>query len=155
MIRFIAAIDSKRGMANDETIPWYLPADRHYFREQTEHSTILMGYGTYLEFSAPLQGRHNYVASSKKEALRDGFELVNDAVSFLQDLKRDVWVIGGPGLFTQTLGMADELYLTRIHKDFKCTKFFPPFTDHFKLKSQTEEHVQNGIVYEYEIWERK
>jgi|SRR5665213_417182 len=157
MIRFIAAIDSKLGMANDQGIPWQgkVPSDVAYFRDKTVGSVVLMGYGTYKEFSSPLPERTNVVASSKDVSLSPGFQLTNDARQFLLSATGDIWVIGGPGLFAQTLDLVNELYLTRIEGDFGCTKFFPEFIDMFEEVSSTEPITENGISLHFEIWQVK
>lgn len=157
MIRFIAAIDSKFGMANDHGIPWQgkVPSDVAYFRRKTLGSTVLMGYGTYKEFDSPLPGRTNIVASSSSTSLLPGFELTSDARQFLLSTTSNVWVIGGPGLFAQTLDLADELYLTRIKGDFGCSKFFPEFSHQFKKLSSTEPISENGISLHFEVWRRR
>ena len=157
MIRFIAAIDSKLGMANDQGIPWQgkVPSDVAYFRDKTIDGVVLMGYGTYKEFTSPLPGRTNVVASSKAVSLLPGFQLTNDARQFLLEASSDIWVIGGPGLFVQTLDLVDELYLTIIEGDFGCTKFFPEFMSRFEKLSSTEPIAENGISLHFEIWKVK
>jgi dihydrofolate reductase len=157
MIRFIAAIDSKLGMADDQGIPWQgkVPSDVTYFRAKTVGGTVLMGYGTYREFTSPLPERTNVVASIKNVSLSPGFELTNDARRFLLSAGGDIWVIGGPGLFAQTLDLAEELYLTVIEGDFGCTKFFPEFTDRFDMVSSTDPLTENGISLHFEIWQAK
>lgn len=157
MIRFIAAIDNKRGMANEQGIPWQgkVPGDIAYFREKTLHKNVLMGYRTYTEFAKPLSDRRNLVATTKNEQLHQGFEAVPDAHKFLQDSKEDIWVIGGPGLFESVLDLADELYLTRLQTDFNCTKFFPEFETTFKLSKRSEPIFENGISYYFEVWEKR
>jgi dihydrofolate reductase len=154
MIRFIAAIDSKLGLANDQGIPWQgrLPTDIAYFRKKTIGSTLLMGYGTYKELTKPFPGRINVVASSKKLSLLPGFKLTNDARKFLSEASSDAWVIGGSGLFMTTLDLADELYLTRIKGDFGCSKFFPEFTARFEIESSSKKITENGISFHYEVW---
>lgn len=143
-------------MANEHGIPWQgkIPGDVAYFREKTLHSNVLMGYGTYLEFTQQLTDRHNYVATSKDEKLREGFKHIKEARSFLNNLKEDIWVIGGPGLFSSVLDLADELYLTRLLKDFDCTKFFPEFENKFRLSGKSEPITENGISYYFEVWEQ-
>jgi dihydrofolate reductase len=72
MIRLIAAMDSRRGMATASGIPGKLPGDTAYFRERTTTGVILMGRGTYDEFAAPLHGRESFVLSAKSGVLRTG-----------------------------------------------------------------------------------
>ena len=157
MIRFICAMDSKQGIANEGGIPWQgkLPTDVAYFRKKTLHSTIMMGAGWYAEQQKPLPDRLNVVATTTTEQLRPGFEKVSDARLYLQDAGVDVWVGGGAGLFASTLDLADELYITQLDGDFGCTKFFPKFSDDFTLVSQTEPQTENGITFRFQVWQRR
>lgn len=157
MIRFIAAIDSKQGMADDHGIPWQgkLPTDVQYFRAKTSSDMVLMGFGTYIELKEPLSERRNLVATTKPGELRQGFEAVHDARKFLIEAQEDVWVIGGAVLFTATIDLADELYLTQLEDDFRCTKFFPEFKHDFELMSESEPHTENDITYTFQVWRRR
>ncbi len=155
MIRFIAAIDEKRGIADDEGIPWDLPKEAGYFVDQISSGLILMGYGTYIELKEPFHNRTNYVATRKRQTLRDGFELVEDADAFLENTEDDIWVIGGAKLFESTLEKADELYITQIEQDFKCTKFFPEFKGKFELAKRSDPQIERGVTYRFEIWRKK
>lgn len=158
MIRAIAAIDEKRGMANDSGIPWRkkVHQDVAYFREKTSEGDIIMGYGTYLEFNQPIQNHQNYVATNKTENLKPGFIKVSDARQFLKNYQgKLMWNIGGAGLLEQTIVLMDELYITQIEGDFGCTKFFPEFKNTFQLKSESEPIAENGINYTFQVWRRK
>jgi len=157
MIRFIAAIDERRGLANEHGIPWQskVPTDAAYFRSKTIHSNLMMGYGWYVEQKLPLPERRNLVATTNPEPLREGFERVTDAREFLQNATEDIWVGGGAILFTNTLDLADELYITQLNGDFQCTKFFPEFEGSFVLKSKSEPITENNITFWFEIWQRK
>jgi dihydrofolate reductase len=156
MIRFIAATDEKRGLANDEGIPWQgkVPSDVRYYHEKLKRGLILLGYGTYVELSKPMDNRLNYVATTNNEALREGFEPVGDARVFLQQAKEDVWCLGGAGLFATTIDLADELYLTQLEGDYGCTKFFPEYEKDFELASKSEPITENGITYRFTVWKR-
>lgn len=157
MINLIAAIDSKRGIADEKGIPWQgrLPGDVAYFRQKTIGGTVVMGYATYAEFDEPLSDRRNVVASRTQRKLREGFELVTDIDTFINQQDEDVWVIGGAGLFATIIEKADRLYLSMIDRDFHCTKFFPEYSHRFKLIDQGEVHTENSIEYRFTIWERR
>lgn len=157
MIRFIAAIDNKRGLADEHGIPWQgkLPTDVAYFRSKTINGIVMMGYGWYQEQKEPLPNRRNLVAYPNNEAMRPGFERVKDAREFLKDTKEDVWVGGGAALFASTLDLADELYLTKIEADFNCTKFFPEYEKDFELASESGPITENGITFRFTVWKPK
>lgn len=156
MIRFIAALDSKRGIANEHGIPWQgkIPADVAQFRAKTINSNVLMGYGWYKEQQQPLPDRRNFVATSNPEPLRPGFELVTDARAFLREFHEDIWVGGGAALFESTLDLADELHLTHLDGDFKCTKFFPDFEDKYVLVEKSKPITENSISYYFATYRR-
>jgi dihydrofolate reductase len=151
----VAAIDEKRGLADEHGIPWLgkIPTDVKHYHAEIDGGIILMGYGTYVELSKPFPGR-NLVASSQAEELRPGFELVANAREFLQNSQEDVWIFGGAGLFASTFDFATNLHLTRLNGDFHCTKFFPEFEDRFALTSQSEPITENGITFRFETWQR-
>jgi dihydrofolate reductase len=156
MIRLIAAMDSKRGIATASGIPWKLPGDTAYFREQTARGLILMGRTTYNEFTSPLHGRENYVLSADPGPLRTGFQ----AVGSLDQLRvshpgEDIWVIGGAAVYAETIPEAGELLITEVLGDFNCTKFFPSFTGEFRLSVQSDDRQDGGVTYRFETWQRR
>lgn len=147
----IAAIDSLRGIADDNGIPWNLPSDKEYYRNKIKSSIVLMGRNTYESHAAPLSNRVNYVLTSHVEPLRAGFHAIDDLDSFLaQNL--DIWVVGGSGVFEALIDKADELYITQVNGDFKCTKFFPSFESKFELDAKKKIKKENGILFQYQIW---
>ncbi len=155
MIKFIAAIDDRQGLADDNGIPWHIPTDLQYFRDHTVHNVIMMGYNTYLEFTKPLSSRRNLVATTKDEVLKPGFERVAEAHDFLSHYRGDIWVIGGAGLFAATLDLADELYLTELEGDFNCTKFFPAYDADFVLTKKGVPIHENGVTFRFNVYSRK
>jgi dihydrofolate reductase len=157
MIKFIAALDQKLGIADDRGIPWFgrTPTDMAYFRSKTEGGINVMGMGVYKELEEPLPNRQNFVATHNDEPLKQGFLPVHDLVQFLRGQTEDVWVIGGAAIFASTIDMADELYLTEIEADFNCTKFFPPFAEEFELVSRSEPITENGLTFTFCIYRRK
>lgn len=155
MIKYIVAVDEKNGMANDEGIPWHLPEDVRYFRDQTKGSIVLMGFNTYLEFKSPLPDRQNLVVSRDDRPLREGFSPVVDVDKLIAETDKDIWVIGGAKLFSSLLYKVDELYITKLEGDFNCTKFFIDYSKDFELVSESEPKEDNGIRFRFTLYRRK
>jgi dihydrofolate reductase len=156
VIRDIAAIDDRLGLATDKGIPWHVPADVEHFRAATASSQVLMGYATYTEFENPMPGRTNYVATRRTTSLRDGFTPISDVSSFLSHLTADLWIIGGAMLYDVTLDAVEELVLTRVHGDFGCTKFFPPFdTAFFLVTDEPQPPVEGEPEIRFQTWRRR
>jgi len=155
MIRLIAAIDSRRGIATDPGIPWKLPGDTAYFHEKTTTGLIVMGWATYNEFAAPLHERENYVLTADSTPLRGGFESVGSLGQLVgMHPDEDVWVIGGATVYAETISDADALFLTQVVGDFGCTKFFPTYETDFRLETQSHDHQDGGTTYRFETWRR-
>ena len=154
MVFAVVAIDEKRGLADDNGIPWDLPTDKKYFRDLVKDKDILMGYGTYVEFTKPMTTGKSFVATSKA-ITKSGFIIVDDPTQLLQNAKSDIWVIGGAGLFDAIWQLVDILYVTQIKGDFGCTKFMPVYTDDFVRIKKEIPLIENGATFWYEVWERK
>ena len=156
MIRLIAAIDRKQGIAKHGFQPWSIPADEQYFADQTKSqgAEILMGSTTFKVIGAALPDRQNYVLSHDKTPL-EGATVINDLHAFLTSYTdKDLWVIGGANVYSQVIetGLADELYLTEIEADFGCDQFFPKFDPEYTVEQQSELHEQNGFIFRYKVY---
>jgi dihydrofolate reductase len=155
MIRLIAALDSRRGIATDSGIPWKLPGDTAYFHDKTASGIILMGRATYNEFAGPLHERENFVLTADSGLLRIGFRAVGNLDQLVADHPdEDIWVIGGATVYAETIAEAQELLLTQVVGDFDCTKFFPPYEAEFRLTAQGDDRQDGGITYRFETWQR-
>jgi dihydrofolate reductase len=159
MIRLIAAVDQKMGIAKQGRQPWSLPADEQYFREQTMRhgGVLLMGRKTHEVISRALPRRISYVLSRDPQATDTAPAI--DSVHFIPDPQLavqkhpDLWVIGGADVYRQLLPQADELYLTIIAADFGCDQFFPGFADQgFIQVSRSLQYIENGLAYRYEVY---
>nr|AIA11312.1 Dihydrofolate reductase [uncultured bacterium] len=158
MIRAIAAIDDKLGIAAEGhppyDIPWDIPIEVQRFKELTMGGIVVMGRRTYGTLTNPLPGRRNIVVSHNLSAVREGFELVTDIEDFLNTAAGDVWIIGGAEMYAAVLHRCDELYLTQVRGNYRCDRFFPNFEGRFKLIDESPEQEQNGYRFTYATYTR-
>lgn len=155
MIRLIAAIDRRRGIAKHHFRPWYIPDDQAYFAKMTKTNggILLVGATTFATAfrSKPLEDRTMYVLSSKEQAI-DGVEVVSNLHEWLEKLaNQDVWIVGGESVYEQIMNAdkADELYITDIDADFGCDQFFPEYEAKFHVEDKSEDLEQNGFRFNY------
>jgi dihydrofolate reductase len=159
MIRLIAAIDRKRGIAKNGIMPWNIPEDEQFFTDQTKSlgGNVLSGGTTFRDAynSQPLAGRQNYILTRSTDPI-EGATVVNNIEKFLNEFTDDLWVAGGAKVFDEVikLGKADELYLTLIDADFGCDTIFPEY-DGFGLIDKGEDREQNGFHFKYARFWRK
>src|SRR4030095_2100635 len=109
MIRVIAAIDSKYGLAKDKGIPWKLPTDVNNMHELIKGGVLLMGYRTYKELDRPPEGDRCFVLTDELEPMRQGFEPITELGTFMKNSPENLWLFGGANLFAQTIKYAEML----------------------------------------------
>jgi len=155
MIKILAAIDQKRGLAKGNSLPWNLPNDVKRYRElmKTEGGNVLIGRTTYMQMKNVLGDNKVFLATTSIDSM-NGVEIVKDINNFLSEYKGDLWVIGGAKVFEDSLPYVNELMLTRIDGDFDCNVFFPEFEGKFEEYSKEEPITENGVTYQFVNYRR-
>lgn len=166
MIRDIVAVDNNGGMAKSGRTPWSIPADIAYFHEQTKRfgGHLLVGRGSYEAMKRgltaregaagwPPAGRHLYVLTSQNLAAEPNVTIVHSLHKFLADMAaagNDVW----NGSIADI--EPDEIYITRIHAEYDCDKFYPmKRLKHYKLISSISGKPGAGEPnFTYEVYAR-
>jgi len=131
----IAALAENRVIGVDGKIPWRLPEDMKFFREQTTGHTVVMGRKTWESLGRPLPRRRNVVVSrtlAPGENTLPGAIVVNNLneVDALP-MEGDIWIIGGAEIYAQALPRCAELYLTQVAGNFAGDAFFPEYENLF------------------------
>ncbi len=164
MIRDIVAVDKAGGMAKAGKTPWNLPADIYYFHVQTKRygGNLLVGRGSYEAMKKgliereglpawPPAGRHLYVLTSQDIPDEPNVTIVRSLPEFLANMaadSQDIW--NGSVADVEP----DEIYLTRIHANYDCDKFYPMGRlKNYHIVSSTPATPNNGEPnYTYEIY---
>lgn len=138
------------GKHND--MPWKLPADMAYFKQQTQHKTIVMGRKTWESFGGkPLPNRRNIVLTRDPKFVAEGAEVVHtveQALKLAGDDER--MIIGGSQIYELFLRHADVLLVTQIEHEFDGDTYFPAVDwSVWKLEQDTPGVRDEKNVYEY------
>ena len=154
MIKAILACDELGGVSKDGSMPWpHNSTDLKWFKDATAGHIVVMGSTTWKapDMPRPLPKRKNIVISSKvSEYVDSGVDGViqGDLNMHLKVLEKNypsliTWVIGGPNIIEQSLGVIDEFYLSRIPGEYDCDTFLPmkKIETLFKVKWE-EEHPE-------------
>lgn len=125
MIRGILAHDQEWGIGKDGGLPWPKNSeDLKWFKECTEHSTVVMGRKTWESLPFKLPNRDNVVVTSGDGPI--GADIVGDLKSILKilpQIKTDIWIIGGAQLVESMLYYIDELWLNEVQGNYDCDTF--------------------------------
>lgn len=158
-ISIIVAADENDLIGRDNALPWRLPADMRYFKTRTMGKPVIMGRRTHQSIGKPLPGRHNIVITRDPGYAAPGCTIVHtldDAIDAAGDVP-EVMIIGGAALYRESVGLANRIYLTRIHAAFAGDTYFPEINYDEWREVAIEAHApdeQNPHAYSFEVLER-
>lgn len=146
VLKGIVAMAPGRVIGRDGKLPWHLPGDLKFFREQTMGQIVVMGRKTFASIGKPLPKRENWVVSRhpvEVEGVRwvEGLEELAAAPT-----DQIVWIIGGATLYEQTLVFLQELLVTIVREAHQGDTWFPAFEDHFEVVAKIAEEEAYDIV---------
>jgi dihydrofolate reductase len=162
MISFIVAVDENNLIGKNNQLPWHLPSDMKYFKNQTWGMTVIMGRKSLDSLGKPLQGRKNIVVTRNKDWTHEGVEVahsINEAVDLAKQTgAKEIFILGGAEIFKEAMPVADRIYLTRIHHKFEGDAYFPeiPTSEWNMVKSRfCDVDEKNKYPHSFQVWERK
>ena len=131
----VVAMSRNRVIGDKNRLLWHLPADIKRFKDLTMGHAVLLGRKTYdslPERFRPLPGRTNIVLSGGSAGMAPGAMLVpsiQGALKLAVERKiSELFVIGGSSIYLQTLGLTQEIYLTRVDVDMDGDAKYPELT---------------------------
>jgi len=131
IISIIAAMDRNRGIGVDNKLPWRLSADLKRFRELTMGHHIIVGRKTFESIGRPLPGRRMIVVTRDGNYKAEGCDVahsVEDAINLARERgESELFICGGGEIYSQSIGIADRMYLTFVDAEVAADTFFPEF----------------------------
>ncbi len=151
IISIIAAMADNRVIGIDNSLPWNLPADMKWFRQQTMNKPVLMGRKTFDSIGKPLPKRRNIVISRDIALEIEGCEVVgtiDEALNLCAD-ENEVMIIGGASFYEQMLPRANRLYLTLVHADIAGDAWFPELDfEHWREIQRTDHRADESNAFD-------
>ncbi|HOY32375.1 MAG TPA: dihydrofolate reductase [Bacteroidales bacterium] len=160
-ISIIVAIAEDYGIGKDNQLLWHISEDLKRFKKITSGHTVVMGKNTYLSLPVkPLPKRKNIIITNVPEEQFHGCETVYSIEEAMEKMDDDAenFVMGGASIYRQFFGLAQKLYITRVHTVHDADTFFPEvLPDVWELVEASDEHVDpdNGLHYEFLTYARK
>lgn len=146
----IIATTQNNVIGKDNQMPWHLPADLAWFRQNTTGKPVIMGRKTFESIGRPLPKRINIVLS-RQPFEHEGVtwkDSLESAVDFVKD-SEEIVLIGGGELFKQYLPKADKLYLTQIQAEIEGDTFFPELNwNEWKIEYDEYRQADENNVYD-------
>ena len=160
-LSLLLAASENNVIGKDNQLPWHLPNDLKYFKNQTWGMPILMGRKTFESIGKPLPGRKSIVITRNNEWQHEGVEVVHSVEEAIEKAQtfdvKEIFVIGGSEIFNTAFEKAARIYLTRIHHQFEGDSYFPEVsTNEWKLVKERycAPDEKNVYPHTFQVWER-
>jgi dihydrofolate reductase len=148
IVSLIVAMDERGGIGKNNQLPWHIPSDLKRFKKLTMDHHLVMGRKTYETIGKPLPGRVMVVISHQKDYFPKDCLVVNSLEAAIKlakdDHESELFIIGGGSIFTQAIGLADKIYLTRVHTDVNADVSFPTIDLTQWVITGREDYIQNS-----------
>ena len=159
----IVAIDCKNGIGKNGVMPWNIREDLMFFKTMTSNNVVIMGKNTFFSLSTPpkpLTRRLNIVLTSEPDKYSKQYEKYKNLIFTSNEniyidifksreklakvfdfLKRDfkIFIVGGESLYEKYAPLCNSLWITHIHNDYNCDKYF-----NFDFKNNFETFIINS-----------
>jgi len=161
MLSHIVAASENNIIGVRNGLPWRLPSDFRYFKNKTWGMPVIMGRNTYESMKKDLPGRINIVITKKTDWHPENVfvtHTIEEAVVKAKESEaKEIFIIGGGEIFSQTIDTVDRIYLTRVHTTIEGDTSYPEL-DVSKWKRIKEDSFpadeKNNYPYTFEIWEK-
>lgn len=159
-LSIIAAVSENNIIGGDNNLLWHLPADLKRFKQITSEHHIIMGRKTYESVGKPLPDRTNIIVTTDETYKAEGcivFNTIKEAIDYAKG-QDEVFILGGGNIYKQTINIADKMYITRIHENFKGDTYFPVIDKSIWYEELVEAHQpdeKNKYSYTFVNYIRK
>lgn len=143
-ISVICALAENRAIGCKQQLLWRLPNDMKRFKQLTTDHVVVMGRKTFESLpGGALPNRRNIVLTSMPEAMGTtciACSTMQEAIE-CSEADKEVFIIGGSGVYQEALAIADKMYLTHVHTIFEEADTFFPDVDYSQWEIvSTEDH---------------
>lgn len=162
-MNLIVAVDEKWGIGRDGDLLAHISGDLAYFKEKTTGKTVVMGRKTIesMPNGRGLPNRKNYVLSRNENFSAGRCEIIHtdeELDNLLKNIKEDdIFIIGGESIYKKFYKKCSKCYVTKIYKDLNADRFMVNLDEdeNFKITEKSEIHEENGIRYQFLVYENE
>jgi dihydrofolate reductase len=151
-LSIIVAVANHNVIGINNKLPWHLPEDLKRFRALTTGHHIIMGRKTYESLGRLLPNRTTVIVTRNKNYQIEGALIAHNLKAALDfcDGDAEPFLIGGAELYKEGVQLANKIYLTEVHADFKGDAFFEQIDLMRWQQEEREKHIaENGLQYSY------
>ncbi|KAI9449138.1 dihydrofolate reductase [Russula earlei] len=163
VITLIAAASLNNVIGKTGKLPWQLPNDLAFFKNNTWALPVVMGRKSFESLgNKPLNGRMNIIITRKNDFEAKGASVVHsldEAIALAkQNDYKEVMITGGGEIYEQSIQTAQKILLTRVQAVLEGDAFFPSINPE-QWQLSFEEHFEadgrHAYAYSFQTWIRK
>jgi len=149
--RFVAivAMAENRVIGAGNKLPWHLPEDFKWFKQQTLGKTLLMGRRTFASIGRPLPGRTTLVLSRSGVPI-SGVTVIRslDEIAAVAPSAPEIVVCGGAEIYALTQSRWQEIFVTRVKRTVTDGDvLFPEFEAQFAAPEVVRDTPEFTILH--------
>ncbi len=147
-ISLVAAIANNRVIGRENQLLWRIKSDLQHFRKLTLGKPVIMGRKTFESIGRPLPGRDNIIVTRDATFEAEGTFVVSSLEAALERAQIQgklretdrIIIAGGGDIYRQTIGMADQLFITEVEMATSGDAFFPEIHRSIWQETHRETH---------------
>ncbi|MEQ9023297.1 MAG: dihydrofolate reductase [Pseudomonadales bacterium] len=160
-LSFIVAVAANQVIGRDNKLPWHIPDDLKWFKENTMGKPMIMGRKTFESLGRVLPGRPHIVVSRDKSFAVEGVYVacsIDEAVEIANKLAGmlgvdEIMVIGGENIYRQMLPLASRVYRTYVDIQPEGDAFFPELGEGWQIVSEQKKYW-NEVNFFFQVVEK-
>lgn len=160
-LAFIVAVAANGVIGRDNKLPWHIPEDLKWFKENTMGKPMIMGRKTFESLGKVLPGRPHIVISRNQDFAVEGVHVarsIEEAVSIGNGLAEklevdEIMVIGGENIYRQMLPLVSRVYRTYVELRPEGDAFFPELDNGWQIASE-QKNYWNGVNFFFQVVEK-
>lgn len=162
-MKAIVAVDKNWGIGNKGELLARIPEDQKFFRDMTINKVVVMGRETLesLPGGNPLKDRVNIVMTRNSEYRKENVIIYRSIDELLKGLEeydsQDIFIIGGESIYRQMLPYCDEIYVTKVGREYEADRFFPELDgdESWEMTGLKENLEYDSIPFGFYLYRRK
>ena len=160
-LAFIVAVAANGVIGRDNKLPWHIPEDLKWFKENTMGKPMIMGRKTFESLGKVLPGRPHIVISRNQDFAAAGVHVarsIDEAVSIGNGLAEklgvdEIMVIGGENIYRQMLPLVSRVYRTYVDLQPEGDAYFPELNNGWQIAAE-QKNYWNGVNFFFQVVEK-
>jgi dihydrofolate reductase len=159
-LNIIVACSENRVIGRGGQLPWRIPEDWRFFKNQTAGKTVILGRISFQSWRSVLDDDRHAIVLTRNRALAGERVQVADslpsAIALAEQASREIFICGGQRIFEEAIALppATRLYLTLVHAHVDGDRWFPEWRTAFPRVLEERHGADENYRYTFYVLAR-